>query len=297
MNLPSGESLVRQLSTVSGTFESRFGERCTEVWIPDVFGYAGVAPADLRRRRVHPVRHPEAELEQAEPVPPQHVPVGGLDGTRGAHPLPAGRHVQRRGVVRRDALRRGATSASTAGATGALMPYGHGNGGGGPTREMLERAARGWPTSTGCRGCASARSPSSSTQSRPRWRLARPCRCGDGELYFEMHRGTLTSQVAAPRSATGAASGCCARPSCGGRPVGDVPAAVVDELDAAVEGACCSSSSTTSSPVRRSPGCTPTPRRRTPGWARSLEASIADAVGAHRAVGFARGQRRPPRPP
>jgi alpha-mannosidase len=40
-----------------------------------------------------------------------------------------------------------------------------------------------------------------------------------GELYFEMHRGTLTSQIETKVGNRGA-SGCCARPSCGGPPVG-----------------------------------------------------------------------------
>lgn len=48
MNLPSGESLVRQLVHGQRYFESRFGVRCTEVWIPDVFGYTASAPQIFR---------------------------------------------------------------------------------------------------------------------------------------------------------------------------------------------------------------------------------------------------------
>ena len=44
MNLPSGESLVRQIVHGQRWFESRFGQRCTEVWIPDVFGYPASMP-------------------------------------------------------------------------------------------------------------------------------------------------------------------------------------------------------------------------------------------------------------
>ena len=51
MNLPSGESIVRQLVHGQRAFEQWFGRRCTEVWIPDVFGYPAFAPPDLRSRR------------------------------------------------------------------------------------------------------------------------------------------------------------------------------------------------------------------------------------------------------
>ena len=44
MNLPSGESLARQIVHGQRYFESRFGRRCTEVWIPDVFGYPASMP-------------------------------------------------------------------------------------------------------------------------------------------------------------------------------------------------------------------------------------------------------------
>ena len=44
MNLPSGESLVRQIVFGQRYFEEKFGRRCTEVWIPDVFGYPAGLP-------------------------------------------------------------------------------------------------------------------------------------------------------------------------------------------------------------------------------------------------------------
>ncbi len=44
MNLPSGESLVRQIVFGQRYFEQKFGRRCEEVWIPDVFGYPAGLP-------------------------------------------------------------------------------------------------------------------------------------------------------------------------------------------------------------------------------------------------------------
>ena len=44
MNLPSGESLARQIVHGQRYFDGTFGRRCTEVWIPDVFGYPAGLP-------------------------------------------------------------------------------------------------------------------------------------------------------------------------------------------------------------------------------------------------------------
>ena len=77
----------------------------------------------------------------------------------------------------------------------SLMPFGYGDGGGGPTREMLERAA---PDRRPRRHAATSswvRRPTSSTPSRPRSAAGAPVPVWRGELYFETHRGTLTSQL------------------------------------------------------------------------------------------------------
>ena len=60
----------------------------------------------------------------------------------------------------------------------SLMPYGHGNGGGGPTREMIERARRMRRSRRRAARLPSAPPTSSSTTSRPRSPPARPCPCG-----------------------------------------------------------------------------------------------------------------------
>ena len=47
-NLPSGESLVRQFLYGQRFFEREFGRRCSEFWNPDVFGYNGQLPQIMR---------------------------------------------------------------------------------------------------------------------------------------------------------------------------------------------------------------------------------------------------------
>ena len=77
----------------------------------------------------------------------------------------------------------------------SLMPFGYGDGGGGPTREMLERARR-WPTSTASPPVAIGSPAEFFEHVEPRHAEGAPVPVWRGELYFETHRGTLTSQLA-----------------------------------------------------------------------------------------------------
>ena len=80
--------------------------------------------------------------------------------------------------------------ATRAGATRSLVPFGYGDGGGGPTREMLARAHRtARPRGLAPRVDRDAR-PSSSRAAEAEYPDAR---CGSGELYLEIHRGTYTT--------------------------------------------------------------------------------------------------------
>ena len=76
----------------------------------------------------------------------------------------------------------------------SLMPFGYGDGGGGPTREMLGRLRRladldGMPRveqGAAAEFFAAVEAEAAAGAPVPVWR---------GELYFETHRGTLTSQL------------------------------------------------------------------------------------------------------
>jgi alpha-mannosidase len=76
----------------------------------------------------------------------------------------------------------------------SLMPFGHGDGGGGPTREMLERARRLADLDGAPR--VEVGTPAAFFEHVEREVVAgAPVPVWRGELYFEMHRGTLTSQL------------------------------------------------------------------------------------------------------
>lgn len=193
MNLPSGESLVRQLVHGQRYFESRFGSRCTEVWIPDVFGYTASAPQIFRAGGCARFVTQKLSWNKQNRFPHSTFRWRGLDGSEVlTHFPPVDTY---NAVVSPEEIRYAEGNfRDHAWSDWSLMPYGHGNGGGGPTREMLERARRaadldGLPrvqlgTVAGFFDAVEAEVAAGAPV--PVW---------DGELYFEMHRGTLTSQA------------------------------------------------------------------------------------------------------
>ncbi len=104
-----------------------------------------------------------------------------------------------------------------------LLAFGYGDGGGGPTRDHLEFLRR--ATRPG-RAAARCRWPRPSSSSRIRSAAACPTERYVGELYFQAHRGTYTSQAKTKRGNRKASSRC-ARRSCGARPRGVGAARVV----------------------------------------------------------------------
>ena len=194
MNLPSGESLVRQLVHGQRYFESRFGMRCKEVWIPDVFGYPASLPQIFRAGGCDRFITQKLSWNKQNRFPHSTFQWRGLDGSQVLTHFPPV-DTYNATVVGEEMVFSETNFKEHGWSDWSLMPFGHGNGGGGPTREMIERARRlanldGAPRLTlgttddffdAVEGelAAGARVPV--------W---------DGELYFEMHRGTLTSQSA-----------------------------------------------------------------------------------------------------
>ena len=176
------------------------------------------------------------------------------------------------------------------------MPYGHGNGGGGPTREMIERARRLADLDGAAAAARSARPTTSSTHVEAEVAAGAPVPVWDGELYFEMHRGTLTSQVGDE----------------GGQPALRAPAArgravvgvgrrgarrtVGGRARRAVEGRAAPAVPRHHPRLVDRLGARRQPRPRTPGSPSAWRRSIARGAGAARARRPGRRQRRDARP-
>ena len=190
MNLPSGESLVRQIVFGQRYFEEKFARRCTEVWIPDVFGYPAGLPQVFVAGGMDRFVTQKLSWNKQNTFPHSTFWWEGLDGTRVlTHFPPVDTY---NAEITPDEFGFSITNFKEhAWSRDSLMPFGHGDGGGGPTREMLERARR----------LARVDSRATLEIGTPDAMFERIEREGDaapvwrGELYFETHRGTLTSQL------------------------------------------------------------------------------------------------------
>jgi alpha-mannosidase len=181
-NLPSGESLARQLLHGKRFFMQEFGYETTILWLPDVFGYPGnlpqlmsVAGCDFFLTQ---------KLSWNDTNKPEHHTFiwEGIDGSRiFTHFPPADTYNGSftpeevdwsvRNFKDRDSSNR------------SLYLFGWGDGGGGPQEEMIESAHR-----LGVElGRASDFFDAASAE-------AKDLTTAIGELYFELHRGTYTSQ-------------------------------------------------------------------------------------------------------
>jgi alpha-mannosidase len=193
-NIPSGESLVRQFLHGQRFFERELGRRCTEFWNPDGFGFNGQLPQLMRGAGI--TRFLTQKLSWNRFTKPEHHTFTwqGVDGSEVlAHFPPADTYNAEASVAE---LRRSARGfRDHRHSRTSLLVFGHGDGGGGPTRSMLETLAR-----------------VGDLQGVPRTRLATPAEFFDaleaepaerptvvGELYFEYHRGTYTSQARTKR--------------------------------------------------------------------------------------------------
>ena len=193
MNLPSGESLVRQIVFGQRYFEEKFGARCSEVWIPDVFGYPAGLPQVFAAGGMDRFVTQKLSWNKQNRFPHSTFWWEGLDGTRVlTHFPPVDTY---NAEITPEEFGFSITNFRDHGwSSDSLMPFGHGDGGGGPTREMLERARR--LARIDARATLEIDSPSAVFErvERDADRGA-PVPVWRGELYFEMHRGTLTSQL------------------------------------------------------------------------------------------------------
>ncbi|KAI4262004.1 MAG: hypothetical protein L6R42_002812 [Xanthoria sp. 1 TBL-2021] len=197
-NLPGGESLVRQFLYGQRYFESRFGERCKTFWLPDTFGYSSQLPQLCRLAGMGRFFTQKLSWNNINTFPHTTFSWVSLDGSQVlCHMAPDETYTAEAhfGDVSRSLSQHKSMDQDNTG----LLVFGYGDGGGGPTSEMLEKLRR-------CRGL------SDKTGRLPRVkmgdsvddyfaRLEKKAENGTefvtwyGELYLELHRGTYTSQA------------------------------------------------------------------------------------------------------
>jgi len=190
-NIPSGESLVRQIVYGKRFYLQELGIETRDVWLPDVFGYSAALPQIMRRSGVRWFLTQKLSWNQYNVLPHHSFLWEGIDGSRVfTHFPPADTYSGNMGVRE---LRFGVENFKDHDrSTRSLYLFGWGDGGGGPTSEMLESARRladvdGMPRLT-MQGPREFFTDAESEIRDPTVWV--------GELYLELHRGTYTSQAA-----------------------------------------------------------------------------------------------------
>ncbi|KAL1958715.1 hypothetical protein VTO42DRAFT_3834 [Malbranchea cinnamomea] len=197
-NMPSGESLVRQFLYGQRYFESRFGERCTTFWLPDTFGYSSQIPQLCRLAGMSRFFTQKLSWNNINKFPHTTFNWVALDGTQVlCHMTPAETYTANAhfGDVKRSMTQHKSMDKDNT----SLLVFGHGDGGGGPTFEQIEklRRLRGLSDQVGLLPRVHMGSSVDDFFAKLEKKVADGTKFVTwyGELYFELHRGTYTTQA------------------------------------------------------------------------------------------------------
>lgn len=189
-NVTSGESLVRQLIHGKRYFREAFDVTCELLWLPDVFGYSGALPQIMRGCGIKYFSTQKIfwAYHGGEPFPYNTFIWEGIDGSE----VLAHFHNDYNSETRPSlVIERWKERVQKDGFSTRLYPFGWGDGGGGPTREHLEFARR----QKNLEGVPKFRIASPMTYFNEQEAAGWPESRYVGELYFQAHRGTYTSQA------------------------------------------------------------------------------------------------------
>ncbi len=205
-NVASGESLVRQFLVGKKFFKEEFGVDNKIMWLPDVFGYSAAIPQLIKKCGMEYFMTTKISWNEFNKFPYDTFMWRGIDGTEVlSHfsPCEDGNRNERReyqttyNAMLKPGYIIGGYQRYSQKDLGKdyLCTFGYGDGGGGPTIDMLEKGKR---MTKGIEGCPNVKiAPSidffnhlnnqvKGNKYLPTW---------SGELYLELHRGTLTSEA------------------------------------------------------------------------------------------------------
>lgn len=202
-NVPSGESLVRQFLYGKHYIKEEFGKETKLLWLPDVFGYSAALPQIMKKSGMKYFMTTKISWNQYNHFPYDTFMWKGIDGSEilthfittpedGSWYYTYNGHMDPEEVtgVWKNYKDKDKNE-------DLLIAYGWGDGGGGPTREMIEQslAMKNIP------GIPQVEMSHAEEYFEKLYQNVKDEQINrwDGELYFEMHRGTYTSQAANKR--------------------------------------------------------------------------------------------------
>lgn len=194
-NLASGEAIIRQFLHGKNFFHDEFGIEVKNLWLPDVFGYSAALPQIIRKCGCDRFLTQKLSWNQNNKFPHHCFRWIGIDGTPILSFFPPEDNYN--ATLEPEMLNYGVNNFSE----NDMIPesislFGIGDGGGGPKEEYLERGIRcanleGVPKVRFGRADEFLERLSKYEESLPAWH---------GELYLELHRGTLTTQAEVKRN-------------------------------------------------------------------------------------------------
>jgi alpha-mannosidase len=203
-NLPSGESLVRQLLYGTRFLREEFGTECKYLWLPDVFGYSWALPQILLKSGIKTFMTTKISWNQYNRMPHDTFKWRGMDGsellthfitTPELKMLHLPRYTYNGKMKPIEMTRIWNAYRDKNINQELLLAYGHGDGGGGVNREMLETRRR-MDEMPGLPQVKTGRADDFFEQLHETVKdTDQYVHTWDGELYLEYHRGTYTSQA------------------------------------------------------------------------------------------------------
>lgn len=204
-NIPSGESLVRQFIHGTNYILKEYGKKCEYLWLPDVFGYSYALPQIMKLCDIDTFMTTKISWNQVNSMPNDLFYWKGIDGTKILTYFMNTPNNNLRSV------KYGKVSNYSAEITpivvyGAwerfknkdlskdlLIAYGYGDGGGGPSRNLIKNAKAieeipGLPKIKFAFPSELFRKLHQNVKTKdvPVW---------DNELYLELHRATYTTEA------------------------------------------------------------------------------------------------------
>jgi alpha-mannosidase len=193
INMPAGESLVRQALYGQLYFQRAFGQRHTVAWLPDTFGFSPALPQILAGAGLSSLFTIKLGWSETNRFPHTRFWWEGIDGSRVLVQQFNTPEDTYNGLVDPASLLRAWRNHSDKALAGeVLQPVGYGDGGGGPTAEMIAaaQAMEDFPLAPATRFVT----PEDYFAAAHEEAKAAAPAVWVGELYLEYHRGVLTSQ-------------------------------------------------------------------------------------------------------
>ena len=189
-NMTSGESLVRQLIHGKRYYKEVLGVDSQVLWLPDTFGYTAALPQILRGCGVKYLVTQKIfwSYNEGDQFPYHYFTWEGMDGSHVDSFLPTS-YTYRTDPKEVNQVWKNRTQVQDLDAF--LLPFGYGDGGGGPSRDYVEYALR----QKDLEGGVKVKMEGPKEFFEEMQEQGGPKHTYVGELYFSAHRGTYTSQA------------------------------------------------------------------------------------------------------